>query len=540
VAPRAATTVGELPGFSVSLDVREPGRAAGARFHEQRSLPGVLLSENGRFRVVLSRRAFLDSVGRNFGVEVFHRRPLSFLLGWLKDTQSTLIFAGDTPIDVVVQRGLERPRPDIYEPIVVTTDGRGGGPIGEAVLVDFEEVLLAASALAARRAEELRRAEEHLAESQKLEAVGQLAGGIAHDFNNLLAVILGYGELLQKDTAASELSSASLQAILEAARRAADLTRQLLTFSRREEHRPRVCNLNGIVLGVRSMVEGLLRERIELVLELADDIEDAVLDRNRIEQAILNLAINGRDAMHAVGTLTIGTRNEALAVPISGVREFIGAGSYVVLRVADTGRGIDKETLDRIFEPFFTTKPAGQGTGLGLTTVRSIVQQSAGFVRVESSPGSGSVFELYFPSVPRRIEVESAAEGARSAPPSGRGESVLVVDDQPLVRRFAGEALRHLGYNPVLASTPQHAIAAVEGGAVPIDAVLTDVLMPAMDGRELAERLARARPGIKVVYMSGFTPEALEGSEPSRRLEPLLAKPVSLDTLARALRAVFD
>jgi PAS domain S-box-containing protein len=391
---------------------------------------------------------------------------------------------------------------------------------------------------------ERKRAEEALAEtreqlyrSQKLEAVGRLAGAVAHDFNNLLSVITGYGEILARSLPEEGPARRRLGQILKAAGRAAALTRQLLAFSRRQVLNPKVLNLNDVVHEMEKMLRRVIPEDVELRVRAGPDLGSVRVDPGQIEQVIMNLAVNARDAMPSGGVIEIETANADLDAAYANAREPVRPGPYVLLAVSDTGVGMDEATRSRIFEPFFTTKPLGEGTGLGLSTVYGIVKQSDGYVWVYSEPGRGTTFKVYLPRVdeapgPRR-------PAAPEPPATSRGETILLVEDQPSVREMVRESLESLGYVVLDAEGGEQALDIARSHGGRIDLLVTDVVMPRMSGRAVAEEVATLRPGIRVLYCSGHPNEivARQGL-----LEPgvnLLEKPFTIATLARRLREVL-
>nr|MDQ5836403.1 PAS domain S-box protein [Acidobacteriota bacterium] len=354
--------------------------------------------------------------------------------------------------------------------------------------------------------------EEQLRQSQKMEAVGRLAGGIAHDFNNLLTAINGYSDLALRRLQAEDPLRKSVEEIRKAGERAAALTRQLLAFSRKQVLQPVVLDLNSVVSDMEKMLRRLIGEDVELRTALAHDLGSIKADPGQVEQVIMNLAVNARDAMPSGGRLTIETANVYLGEEYAARRltDFT-PGPYVVLTVTDTGTGMDDETRERIFEPFFTTKGSGKGTGLGLSTVYGIVRQSGGSVRVSSEVGRGSTFEVYFPRAGEGVQ-----EYRRGAEPEEvlRGaETVLLAEDEEMVRRLAREVLEVYGYRVLVAANGGAAFLICERHEGPISLLVTDIVMPEMSGRELAARLAHLRPEMKVLYMSGYTDASVAGQE---------------------------
>jgi len=381
-------------------------------------------------------------------------------------------------------------------------------------------------------------AEEALRQAQKMEAVGRLAGGVAHDFNNLLMVIRGHAALLLNYFDFDSPLRRKLEDILKAADRASSLTRQLLAFSRKQVLQPRVLNLNALVTQVADLLPPLLGEDIKLVMDLRPQLGQVKADPGQIEQVIMNLVFNARDAMPEGGELTIQTANTDLDEPFALRHPGIRPGPHVVLAVRDTGRGMDEETQSHIFEPFFSTKDRSKGTGLGLATVYGTVTQSGGSVTVSSKLGEGTTIRIYLPCVEQAIE---EAEPPKALPRSLCGtETILVVEDDDAVRNMTREFLKIRGYTVVEARSATDAIHFTERHKGPIDLVLTDVVMPGMKGRELVERLTNLRPGVKVLYMSAYTEDAVINYG---ILDPGMAfieKPFSPDDLACKVREILE
>jgi len=383
-----------------------------------------------------------------------------------------------------------------------------------------------------------RRLEEQFRQSQKMEAVGQLAGGIAHDFNNLLTAILGNTQLLLRDLPPGDAMRGDVDEIRKASERAAALTRQLLAYSRRQMLQPEILDLNVVVGDMDRMLRRLIGEHISLVTVPAPDLGRVRADPSQFEQVLVNLVVNARDAMADGGQLTIETSNVDLDA--SYTREHLGAvaGPYAMLAVTDTGTGMDATVRAHLFEPFFTTKEVGKGTGLGLATVYGIVKQSGGYISVYSEPGHGSSFKIYLPRVERPAETP-APPPPPPAPPRGPA-TVLVVEDDPAVLALSRRALEAAGYTVLAASDAPNALRIVErhGGAIHL--LVTDVVMPGQSGRELAEQLAARRAGIRVLYMSGYPGDAVvqRGALPAG--SAFLQKPFGPDTLARKVRDTLD
>jgi two-component system cell cycle sensor histidine kinase/response regulator CckA len=387
---------------------------------------------------------------------------------------------------------------------------------------------------------ERKRLEDQLRHSQKMEAVGQLAGGVAHDFNNLLMLIQAHNERLRERLAASDPAHKDAVEIERAVTRAASLTCQLLAFSRKQVLQPKVLDLNAVLSGVATMLDRLIGKNIELNVAPARSLWRVKADPGQMEQVILNLAVNARDAMPQGGKLVIETRNVEVDEAYARSHEAVSPGRYVRLTISDTGIGMDTETQARMFEPFFTTKEPGKGTGLGLATVYGVVKQTGGCIWVSSAPGQGTTFEIYLPQIE---EVEgSAASGKKtqlSNAPNGT-ETVLLVEDQDGIRELVGEFLRRNGYTVLLAVDGDEALRVAAAHGDVINLLLTDVLMPNIGGRELAERLTQVRPQMRVLFMSGYPEHAALGGESMGPPAAVLQKPFSMDNLARKIRSLFD
>jgi two-component system cell cycle sensor histidine kinase/response regulator CckA len=386
---------------------------------------------------------------------------------------------------------------------------------------------------------EKKKLEAQLLQSQKMEAIGQLAGGVAHDFNNLLGVITGYTDLLLKDLGAQHPGTRRAEQIRKAADKAAGLTRQLLAFSRKQVLQPRVLDLNVVVLDVEKMLHRLIGEDIQLVTVLGEGLGRVKADPGQIEQVIVNLSVNARDAMPRGGKLIIESANVELDGHYVGTRTEVTAGPYAMLAVSDTGHGMDTETMSHIFEPFYTTKEEGKGTGLGLSTVFGIVKQSCGHVSVYSEVGKGTTFRVYLPRVEEDGET-TASMAPLPEPRRARGETILLVEDADVLRMMIREMLESAGYEVLAGGSPEEALAVGKAHSGPIHLVLTDVVMPRMSGPQLAERLKVAWPGVKVLYMSGYTDEAVVHHGVLEGGTPFLQKPFTTDVLLRKVSEVLD
>jgi PAS domain S-box-containing protein len=398
----------------------------------------------------------------------------------------------------------------------------------------------AREALAAleRALEVTRKTEEKLRQAQKMEAIGQLAGGIAHDFNNLLTVILGVSEQLMGALRAGDPLREDVAEIAKAGRRAAELTRQLLAFSRRQVLEPRVVDVNALVRGAERLLRRLIGEDIELRLDLAPSVDPCLIDPGQLEQVLLNLAVNARDAMPDGGSLLVESANVVLDEAYAREHPDVGAGPYVRLSVSDTGVGMSEETRAHLFEPFFTTKEVGRGTGLGLATVYGIVKQSGGAIWVYSEPGQGTTFKIYLPSAAGR----TASPGAPVATPVGRvkHETVLLVEDDDQVRGAVAQMLKRAGYHVIPAANGGEALLICEQHGGTIHLLLTDVVMPKLNGRKVAERLQALRPGLRIVFMSGYTENAIIHHGVLDSGLDFLPKPITADALLAKVREVLD
>jgi two-component system cell cycle sensor histidine kinase/response regulator CckA len=380
--------------------------------------------------------------------------------------------------------------------------------------------------------------ERQLRMAQKMEAVGRLSGGIAHDFNNLLGVIIGYSQVLKRTLPPGTAFLEHAEEIEKAGQRAATLTRQLLAFSRQQVLAPAVLNLNSLISEMEKMLPRLIGEDIEIVISLDPAIGSVKADQGQLEQVVMNLAVNARDAMPDGGKVVITTSNVSLDEAWTRLHPGSKVGDYVMLSVADTGTGIDSETLAHIFEPFFTTKERGKGTGLGLATVYGVVKQSGGYVWVESAPGKGAAFQIYLP----RIE-EAASVPERAAPivEAFRGaETILLVEDADALRKLTHMLLEQHGYRVLVAANGAAALQLVEEKPESVNLLLTDVIMPGLNGRALAERLQLRQPGLKVLYMSGYTDDAIVDHGVLAAGTHLLHKPFSEESLIHKVREVLD
>ena len=406
---------------------------------------------------------------------------------------------------------------------------------GQAFRSPGGETLGAVTAL--RDITDRQRLEQQLRQSQKMDAVGRLAAGVAHDFNNLLTVINGYADMMHGALRPGDPSGPMLGEILKAGERAVGLTRQLLAFSRQQVISPKVLNLNAVVAGVGAMLRRLIGEDVDLTCTTAPALWRVKADPSQVEQVLVNLAVNARDAMPGGGRLTIETANVELDEGYSRLQSEVRSGQYVLLAVKDTGCGMDEATRGRIFEPFFTTKEVGKGTGLGLATVYGIVKQAGGHVALYSETGRGTTFKIYLPRVEDALSVGS--ECGLSRRPTGT-ETVLLVEDDDAVRALALNILRAVGYTVLEAHDGNEALGASERHKGPIHLLLTDVVMPGMGGRVLAGRLTGSHPGLKVLFMSGYADDAVVRHGVLEAEVAFLQKPFAVDGLVRKVRAALD
>jgi PAS domain S-box-containing protein len=389
-----------------------------------------------------------------------------------------------------------------------------------------------------RAEEEKDKMEAQLLQAQKMEAVGRLAGGVAHDFNNMLSIIIGHAEMLLDEIAPDDPFYHGVMEMKNAAQRSADLTRQLLAFARKQTINPKILDLNETASGILKMLRRLIGEDIDLAWIPGLDVWPVKMDPGQIDQILANLAVNARDAIGGVGAMTIETSNVVFDESYCRTHEGFKPGSYVMLAVSDTGAGMSKETLDLIFEPFFTTKELGKGTGLGLATVYGIVKQNSGFINVYSEPGRGTSFKIYLP----RVEVQALkAQSPRMGQGDLRGtETVLLVEDEESILTLGKAILERRGYVVLAAHRPDEALRIAESQLGPIHLLITDVVMPGMNGKDLRDKLKALRPGIKCIFMSGYTANVIAHHGVLDEGVDFLQKPFSVKTLAEKVREVLD
>jgi signal transduction histidine kinase/ActR/RegA family two-component response regulator len=464
-----------------------------------------------------------------------NQRALS-LVGYSEEELKELkLGAMLSPADCVRFLSATEPDADSAGIVDCTLSRKDGAPLPVDIstcMAGFDDLVL----VALHDALEKSKMREQLRQAQKMEAVGMLAGGIAHDFNNLLTIISGYTQmLLVSPHVTTERDRTALEQVLRASERAADLTSQLLAFSRRQTIQPRVIEINRVVDQTVSMLRRLIGEDIELRIDKAADAGRIHADAAQIQQVLLNLVINARDAMPAGGTLIIRTHNADFA-PGPNPRQHAKRGGYVVLEIADTGTGMDSATRQRIFEPFFTTKPEGKGTGLGLSTVYAIVKQAKGLIDFNTVVSEGTTFRVYLP----RVRNELVEEPAANLEPAGGHETVLLVEDEEGVRRAVHSALERRGYHVLVAASGPEALDLSRSHQGPIDLLISDVVMPQMNGRELAKTLTGERPHIAVMFISGYPGDTLQSKGALAAEAVFLPKPFTPAALTTMVRQILD
>jgi nitrogen-specific signal transduction histidine kinase/ActR/RegA family two-component response regulator len=377
-----------------------------------------------------------------------------------------------------------------------------------------------------------------LLQAQKMESVGRLAGGVAHDFNNMLGVILGHSELALLQANETHDLHSDLQEIQKAAKRSADITKQLLAFARKQTISPRTLDLNDTVESMLKMLRRLIGEDIDLKWQAAAHIWPVKMDPTQIDQILANLCINARDAISGVGKITIETGIHTFDDEYCSDHPGCIPGDFVLLKVSDNGCGMDKDTLDNLFEPFFTTKEVGKGTGLGLATVYGIVKQNNGFINVYSEPGQGAIFKIYLPRFFTDEETETAVPGKKSA--AGGTETILLVEDEPSILRMTRMMLERKEYTVLSAATPAEAMEKAKNWSGAIDLLITDVVMPEMNGQDLAKKITDLYPDILCLYMSGYTAEIIANHGVLDAGVAFIQKPFSMAAMTEKIRAVLD
>ena len=383
--------------------------------------------------------------------------------------------------------------------------------------------------------------QHQLYQAQRLESIGRLAGGVAHDFNNLITAIQGFATLLQDELGDDAIEGVeAVTEIIEASRRANGLTRQLLAYSRQQRLDPEPLDLNELVRSTQRMLNRLIGENIEVRLDLGPELRPIYADSGQIQQVLMNLVVNARDAMPRGGRLTIETRNTTVDEKHASSHPAFTPGEYVLVAVADTGVGMDGETLAQVFDPFFTTKPTGEGTGLGLSTVYGIVKQSGGFIWPYSEPGIGTTFRLYFPITDRRPVAEAEPKDEASEPLLGKGRTVLVVEDERPVRTLVRKSLESRGFRVVDAESGHDALEVGAGRLQEVDLIITDMVMPGMSGMQLAGHIEKIRPGIPILFMSGYSREFLVEQGELGRRHRILEKPFTPAELLETARQMLN
>lgn len=481
------------------------------------NLQGRLVQVNPSLQKMLGYETAQELIDKDLATDIF-RSPSEY-------KRLTDLLVRKTEIKDVETEWKKKPG----TPITVRCSGRR---------VDHEDGTPAYVQVFVEDVTEKRTLEGQLRMAQKMEAIGRLSGGIAHDFNNLLGVIIGYAGVLKKTLGESDERCEYALEVEKAGKRAASLTKQLLAFSRQQVLTPEVLDLNALAADLQRMLPRLLGEDVEISVELTPHLRAVKADRTQIEQVILNLAINARDAMPSGGRLRIATANADLNEAYTWDHPGAKAGTYVCLSVTDTGTGMDPGTLAHIFEPFFTTKEPGKGTGLGLSTVYGIVKQSDGYIWVESSPGKGSTFQVY---LPQYLGMPAAEAQKTEAKEKVRGsESILLAEDAEPLRKLTQRFLEQGGYQVIAAPSGEDALQLAARHPEHFDLLLTDVIMPGINGRMLAERLLAQRPGMKVLYMSGYTDSFIAGHGVLESGLHLLHKPFTEDVLLQKIREVLD
>ncbi len=530
LAPAVEREIQESDGRKARLGAEDALRQSLARFARlsESGIVGITTADV-MGHVLEPNDAYLKMLG--YSREDFDTAGLN----WTDMTPPEFRAVDERTIELLKTKGVAPP----FEKEMIRKDGsRLPVLIGVAMLDHPQCIALVADISERKRSEQaLEQSQEQFRQSQKMEAIGKLAGGIAHDFNNLLSVILIYTELGIQGLEPNEPLRAELAEVMKAAERAAALTKQLLAFGRQQVFELKIVDLNELIARIGKMLGRVIGEDIELALRPADDLGSVRADPGQIEQVLMNLAVNARDAMPSGGKLTIETANTVLNEEYARTHLGVQAGAHVMLAVSDTGVGMDKAVQARIFEPFFTTKEVGKGTGLGLSTVFGIVQQSKGHIWIYSEPGKGTTFKVYLPRTDEAVtRIQSGVDEA-SAP---RGtETILLVEDEEQIRTVIRTFLRRLGYQVLEAQNAGEGLLIAEKHPGKIDLLLTDVVMPHMSGVELVRRVASIRPDMKVLCMSGYADEAILTHGFLDAGLAFLQKPITSGKLAHKIRAVL-
>jgi len=466
---------------------------------------------------------------RKDGKEIY----LSLSISPIKDTTGRLTGASIVARDITEQRLAQKALQEAHDELEVRVKERTV-QLTEAVASLEKEIAERQEA-----EEALEKTEEQLRQSQKLEAVGRLAGGIAHDFNNLLTVIIGYSDLISRKGGLDARVTERVEEIHKAAVRASSLTRQLLAFSRKQVLKPQVLDLNELVEGLSKMLSRLIGEDVQIINSLGAGLGKVNADPGQIEQILINLAVNARDAMPEGGQITIKTANAELDQAYSDMHMAVKPGHYVMLAVSDTGLGMDAATRERVFEPFFTTKEVGKGTGLGLSMVYGIVKQSGGNIWIYSEPGHGATFKIYLPLITDDSLVAVPTEGTENLV-TNAAETILLVEDEEMVRKLTRDILESRGYRVLSAQDGEEALTLCRTHREEIQLLLTDVVMPKMNGKKAAEAIMALHPEMGVLYMSGFTDDAIVHHGVLHPGMNFIEKPFTAEVLARKVREVLD
>ena len=532
-----------ITGDALERSIRH-ALALGAEERQRRQAEAATRASEERFRALVEHSHDMllqfDQQGRFQYISPAATRAL----GWLPDTtigKTIFEFTHPDDMDLATSRFaevLQWPGEERTAQIRLRDAAEQWRTLEGVCVNRLADPAIKAVVVNARDVTERRRLEEQLRHAQKMEAIGQLAGGVAHDFNNLLTAILGYTNLILDEVPADAPIRNDLEEIRSAGERAAALTRQLLAFSRRQMLQPRIVDVNDLIRQIEKLLRRLISEEVQLTANLADNLWLVRVDPASIEQALINLAVNARDAMPRGGRLTLETANVDFDETAAQRYSPMLPGRYVKLVISDSGQGMDEPTQARVFEPFFTTKEQGRGSGLGLATVYGIVKQSGGFVYVSSAPDHGTSFTIFLSPADTQATRPGAAAGASGAIERG-WETVLLVEDDDAVRALAAEVLRRYGYTVLEARHGLDALRVAERHADAIHLMVTDVVMPHISGRDLAERLGVARQQMKVLFMSGYTDHAAV----HRDLTPgtaFLQKPFTADLFARKVRNILD